>query len=125
MHLSATFKTQNKDQDESSNIFNAIHRLKYSELLPDDQRLFLAITADIFPELGIETPIYENLNRTVTEVCDKENLECSDYFLMKIQQMYEMILLYDGIMLVGTAFAGKTTAYQVLSKALQEMSDKY
>ena len=34
----------------------------------------------------------------------------------KVQEMLEMTTLCDGIILVGEAFSGKTTLYQVLLK---------
>ena len=49
----------------------------------------------------------------MAEECEKLHLECSSYFLSKVQEMLEMTSLVDGIMLVGEAFSGKTTLYQV------------
>ena len=82
-------------------------------------------------------------NEITASVCEEMHLECTDYFLSKVhilkigksdfqpnffslsnlnclsslpkvQEMLEMTNLCDGIILVGEAFSGKTTLYQVL-----------
>ena len=121
INLSVVFRAKQPASKEQHVVFNAVHRMKYSELLPDDQVLFMNIAMDIFPGVSVDKPEYEIVNEATAEVCKKMNLECSEYFLSKVQEMFEMISLNDGIMLVGEAFSGKTTLYKVLAQVLQAM----
>ena len=43
----------------------------------------------------------------------KYNLEPTEFVLIKVQQIYEMILVRHGFMLVGQPLGGKSVDYQV------------
>jgi dynein heavy chain, axonemal len=46
------------------------------------------------------------------------NLTKTDYFVMKVIQLYEMILVRHGLMVVGNPFGAKTSITKVLADAL-------
>ena len=56
------------------------------------------------------------LNETLEEVMSKYNLEATDWVKGKVQQIYEMILVRHGFMIVGAPLGGKTVNYQCLAK---------
>jgi dynein heavy chain len=53
----------------------------------------------------------------------KMNLTEHPYFIDKIIQLYEMILVRHGLMVVGLPFAGKTMITKVLAQALSELAE--
>lgn len=63
-------------------------------------------------------PDYVVLNNAVEDACKENNIQNTDVFLEKVQQLYEMIVVRHGLMLVGLPFGGKTTCYRILAHAL-------
>lgn len=52
------------------------------------------------------------------------NLQKTDYFVMKIIQLYEMILVRHGLMIVGLPFSGKSNCIKVLQGALTLLNER-
>ena len=47
-----------------------------------------------------------------------------DYFIEKVIQLYEMVCVRHGLMIVGLPFSGKTSAISLLARALSECAEK-
>lgn len=68
-------------------------------------------------------PDYEQLTAALKQQCNQHNLQPTDYFLLKTIQLYEMIVVRHGLMLVGQPFSGKSSALTVLGGALSNLSE--
>lgn len=55
--------------------------------------------------------------------CAIHNLQPTGTFLLKVTQLYEMVVVRHGLMLVGQPFSGKSAALKVLAGALGDLSD--
>jgi dynein heavy chain len=60
----------------------------------------------------------------IEETLVEMNLQKLDYFVEKMIQLYEMIIVRHGLMVVGLPFSGKTSAISVLAGALGKLHEK-
>lgn len=115
-------KLKHSDLDESVLLLKAINDVNLPKFLSQDVPLFEGIISDLFPGVNLPQPNYGVFMDALKENVKKKQLQPVSWFLNKIVQIYEMILVRHGLMVVGEALGGKTMAYQVLAAALTDLN---
>ncbi len=116
-------KLQQPDEDESILMLRAIIDVNLPKFLAQDVPLFNGIVSDLFPGTELPQPDYVTLNATIEKVMKDRNLEPTEWVKIKIQQIYEMMIVRHGFMIVGATMGGKTVNYSCLAEALTIMSE--
>nr|XP_031846529.1 dynein heavy chain 3, axonemal-like isoform X2 [Nomia melanderi] len=111
-------------ENESMLVLRAIVDVNLPKFLAQDVPLFNGIYTDLFPSVELPQPDRDELIDLLRLVLRKRNLQPTVWYMEKIVQIYEMVLVRHGLMIVGRTLSGKTKAYQCLADALGDLSGK-
>ncbi|CAM9242983.1 unnamed protein product [Ectocarpus fasciculatus] len=90
-----------------------------------DVPLFNGIVSDLFPGVKVPDPDRDAMRKAFNDGCDHYNLQPTAYFWEKVVQIYDMMVVRHGFMIVGLPFSGKTMAWKVLAFALGLLHTRY
>ncbi|XP_059216601.1 dynein axonemal heavy chain 3 isoform X2 [Stomoxys calcitrans] len=119
---SASLRRMYPDLPEAQIVLRAIVDVNLPKFLEQDVSLFVGIYTDLFPGTELPMPSREDLMKWLLQTLNERNLQATPWFVEKILQIYEMLLVRHGLMVVGGPMAGKTTAWQVLAHCLRCIS---
>eukprot|EP01033_Poteriospumella_lacustris_P000280 gene286-182_t len=117
-------KRASPDANEESLLMRALQDVNVPKFLAHDLPLFAGILSDLFP--GIERPAFDYgpLLTALKENILERNLQPVQIFLRKNIELYEMICVRHGLMVVGPTGGGKSMNIRVLGSALTNLKAK-
>eukprot|EP01038_Epipyxis_sp_PR26KG_P005424 gene5424-7514_t len=117
-------KRASPDANEEALLMRALQDVNVPKFLAHDLPLFSGILSDLFP--GIERPAFDYgpLLTSLKESIIEKNLQPIQIFLRKNIELYEMICVRHGLMVVGPTGGGKSSNIRVLGSALTKLKSK-
>ena len=82
--------------------------------------LFHGILKDLFPGIVLPAPDYVALDAAMANQAKLQNIQMTEFFRRKTIQLYEMICVRHGLMIVGRPFGSKSSMLKILSASLTE-----
>ncbi|XP_050529641.1 dynein axonemal heavy chain 3 isoform X2 [Daktulosphaira vitifoliae] len=117
----SNLKLKYPDKNEAQIVLRAIYDVNMPKFLLEDIPLFIGIYSDLFPGIQLLVPEREELIERIKINIEKKHLQCTEWYLDKIIQVYEMVLVRHGMMIVGEPLSGKTCSYQILAESLGDL----
>lgn len=107
--------------DEQEVVIESVTQTMVPKLVADDIPLLASLMQDVFPGIDYHPVPLVELEKKIREICEERHLVVSDMFLTKIMQLYQVSEINHGLMLVGPAGGGKSTAWKILLEALERL----
>lgn len=109
--------------DEQRLLMQSLTETIVPKLVADDVALFYPLLSDVFPGL---TPIEEPLDKLRASIelhSQQHGYTASPLWMSKLLQLYKILHVNHGIMLVGASGCGKSAAWMTLLRALADVED--
>ncbi|KPA85487.1 putative dynein heavy chain [Leptomonas pyrrhocoris] len=113
-------KRECPDGDEDELLLRALRDSNVPKFLKDDTLLFEGIISDLFPGIALPSSDYGVMTQALATVITGAQQQAVPAFVHKCLQLYDITTLRHGLMLVGPAGSGKTTAFTALQRALSD-----
>uniref|UniRef100_H3DKJ5 Dynein axonemal heavy chain 7 n=1 Tax=Tetraodon nigroviridis TaxID=99883 RepID=H3DKJ5_TETNG len=82
------------------------------------QHKVVIFLTSLFPGISLPEADYKSFLEAADQCCKIHNVQPTEFFLNKMIQTYEMMIVRHGFMLVGEPFAGKTKVLHVLAETM-------
>ena len=106
-------------------VLRSIIDVNLPKFLSPDVPLFSGITSDLFPGVTIDPPDRDNMKEAFLDACLERSLIPEPYFWDKIVQVYDMMVVRHGFMIVGNPYAGKSSCWKVLKDVLGILHERF
>ena len=108
---------------EAKIVLSAVVDVNLPKFNSNDIPLFQGICSDLFPGIKPPESDYGPLIPTIKSVANRNGLHPHINFTRSTIQLYETVQVRHGLMIVGQAYAGKTSVLRTLQQAMTEIDN--
>ena len=108
-------------EPEDTLILKALFSINLPKYTSADIPLFLNLAHDLFPSAKVPDSHHEDLSNIIKGVLSEQGYLSETSFILKCLQLYDTLKTRHGLMLIGSAFSGKSTVIETLKHSLNQM----
>ena len=124
INLAGVYLRNENDFNEEIHVLNAIRDCNLSKIINEDYEKFEILLGDIFPKVGINLKSNFDFEDKINESCNESNLVNTPEFMLKINQLKQILCIRHCVFVTGNSGTGKTTTWKVLIKAKEKEEKK-
>eukprot|EP00924_Labyrinthula_sp_SR-Ha-C_P016847 augustus_masked-scaffold_6-processed-gene-16.9-mRNA-1 protein AED:0.16 eAED:0.16 QI:0/0/0/1/1/1/4/0/3086 len=121
LRAAGNLKREQPDEDERILCLRSIIDVNLPKFLAPDVPLFNGIVSDLFPGVKLPETDYFKMKAEILRICNLAKFIATEYILTKIYEVYEMMCVRHGFMVVGLPFSGKSVALRILQLVLKNL----
>ena len=125
LRAAGKLKEVEPETPEDKLVLRSIIDVNLPKFLSPDVPLFGGITNDLFPGVVLEVPDRSAMQKAFEDSCEEACLQPLPYVWNKITQIYDMMTVRHGFMIVGDPYGGKTCAWKMLAESLAKLHERY
>ena len=118
-------KSKFPDDEEAKLCLRSIIDVNLPKFLAPDVPLFNGIVGDLFPGVHLDPVDRDDMLTVMKGELVKTLLQPTDYFITKTFEIYEMMIVRHGFMIVGQPYSGKSNALKTLASSLSTLKVQY
>jgi len=112
-------KNSNIEDLERDVLIGSVTETMVPKLVRQDIALFSSILSGVFPGSEVKDFRDKILSEKISELCTKMSFDASESWVAKTMQLYQIQQIHHGVMMVGPTGSGKSSACDVLLKAME------
>jgi len=106
---------------EQNILLRAIYDTLVPKLVAQDKPLMTSLISGVFPGATVGSVDNAVLQAEIRRLCQLRHFDCTENFMLKCMELYQIQRITHGVMLVGTVGTGKSTVWRVLLDAMEKV----
>eukprot|EP00899_Mesostigma_viride_P019011 jgi/Mesvir1/27110/Mv25131-RA.3 len=102
-------------KDEAALLMRALRDFNLPQIVTEDVAVFLGLVGDLFPGVEASRSVDVALDKSVREVAVARGLQPEDSFILKVEQLDELLQVRHCVFIVGACGTGKSAVWRTLA----------
>lgn len=109
--------------NEQKILLRSIYDTLVPKLVAQDKPLMTSLITGVFPDADVGLVQNDVLQNEIRRLCKLRHLDCTENFMLKCMELYQIQRITHGVMLVGTVGTGKTKVWRTLLDAMEKLDN--
>eukprot|EP00931_Biecheleriopsis_adriatica_P034702 TRINITY_DN20021_c0_g5_i1.p1 TRINITY_DN20021_c0_g5~~TRINITY_DN20021_c0_g5_i1.p1 ORF type:complete len:4603 (-),score=1119.02 TRINITY_DN20021_c0_g5_i1:34-13842(-) len=110
-------------KSEQKILLRAIYDTLVPKLVAQDKPLMQSLISAVFPGAVVGLVDNEILQDEIRRLCKLRHFSCTENFMLKCMELYQIQRITHGVMLVGTVGTGKSSVFRTLLDAMEKLDN--